>query len=194
MSEMPKIESGARVRGALARVKWAWGERRNEMSITGLRWVVGLLWINSALGKLAVANYGATAFKATNTGFAAKTPFGWYADFLKGFVIPNANWFGYFVAYGELFVGIALVVGVLTHIGAISGFFLNLNFWLASGYAGGSGGSVNIAMATVAVLVLVSPAATWFSVDRWLAERPLKRLAAKFPRVTRIMIGRNVAA
>src|SRR6476620_9927963 len=72
MSEMPKMVEGAKVRSALGRVKWAWGERRNEMAITGLRWMVGLLWINSALGKLAVANYGATAFKATNTGFAAK--------------------------------------------------------------------------------------------------------------------------
>jgi thiosulfate dehydrogenase (quinone) large subunit len=193
MTEMPKMEKGARVRGALARVKWAWGERRNEMAITGLRWTVGLLWINSALGKLTNPTY-ASGFAATNKGFAAKTPFGFYKDFLNAFVIPNASWFGTFVAYGELLVGVALLVGIATHIGAITGFFLNLNFWLASGYTGGSGGSVNILMATVAVLVIVTPAGKWFAVDRWLAEHPLRGLAAKHPKVTRVMMGRKFVA
>ena len=193
MSEMPVIEKGARVRGALGRFKWAWGERRSEMSMTGLRWALGLLWINSALGKiLSTTYYG--GFAATNKGFAAKTPFGWYKDFLNAAVIPNADWFAYFLAYGELLVGVALVLGLFTHVGAVAGFFMNLNFWLASGYAGGSGGSVNILMATTMVFILVTPAAKWFTLDRWIAEHPLKGLATKHPRVTRVLLGRKVAA
>jgi thiosulfate dehydrogenase [quinone] large subunit len=188
MEETPVVKAGA-----MARLKWAWGERRNEMAMTGLRWTIGLLWINSALGKLSNANFAAS-FKSTNTGFASKTPFGWYGDFLKGFVIPNADWFGWFLAYGELFVGIAFVLGLLTHVGAVAGFFMNVNFWLASGYAGGSTGSVNILMATVAVLVLVSPGAKWFTLDRWLAQRPLKGLASRHPRLAAMMVGRKFVA
>jgi thiosulfate dehydrogenase [quinone] large subunit len=190
---MPAVVKGARVRGALSRFRWAWGERRNEMAMTGLRWTVALLWINSAWGKLSNANFAAS-FKSTNTGFAAKTPFGFYKDFLNGFVLPNADWFAWFLAYGEMLVGVALLLGLLTHVGAVAGLFMNVNFWLASGYAGGSTGSVNVLMGVVAVLVLVSPGAKWFTLDRWLAERPLKRLAARHPKVARVMIGRSVAA
>lgn len=191
VSETNAVVKGATARGALGRVKWAWGERRNELAMTGFRITVGLLWVNSAWGKISGGTF-VGGFAKTNAGFAAKTPFGFYKDFLNGFVIPNADWFAYFLMYGELLTGIALVAGILTNIGAIAGFFMNLNFWLASGYAGGGTGAANIAMGAAAVMFLLTPAAKWLSVDRYLAERLLKGLAAKHPKVTRMFIGRTV--
>lgn len=191
MTETTVGMAGAKARGAFSRIKWAWAERRNELTMTGLRLTVALLWIHSAWGKITNANF-ASSFRATNTSFASKTPFGFYKDFLNGFVIPNADWFAWFLAYGELLVGVALLLGILTNVGALTGFFMNLNFWLAAGYAGGSTGSVNIAMGAAAVMFLLSPGAKWLSLDRWLAERPLKGLAAKHPRLTKAMLGRRV--
>jgi thiosulfate dehydrogenase [quinone] large subunit len=193
MSEMPKIESGARARGALSRVKWAWGERRNELALTGVRMTVALIFINSAWGKLTNPNIVAS-FKGTNATFAGKTSFGFYKDFLTGFVGPNADWFAYFVAYGEMFAGIALLLGLLTNAGAIAAFLLNLNFWMAASNTSASTAGINIAMGAVAMMVLLAPAAKWLSVDRWLAEHPLKGLAARHPKLTSMMIGRKVGA
>src|SRR5690606_32166609 len=39
---------------------------------------------------------------------------GWYASFLERFVVPNTKLFGHLVAYGELLVGIGLILGAFT--------------------------------------------------------------------------------
>ena len=43
---------------------------------------------------------------------------GWYAQFLQTAVLPNANFFSHLVAYGEVLVGVALVLGLFTGIAA----------------------------------------------------------------------------
>ncbi len=56
---------------------------------------------------------------------------GWYAYFLEHIVLPHANTWAHVVAYGELLVGIALIVGLFTGIAAFFGLFMNLSYLLA---------------------------------------------------------------
>lgn len=58
-------------------------------------------------------------------------PYPWYAGFLQEVVVPNRTLFAWLVLLGELGVGIALVIGLLTPPAALVGFLMNLNFWLA---------------------------------------------------------------
>ena len=55
----------------------------------------------------------------------------WYASFLQHAVSPHLVVWSNLVAYGELLVGIALVLGFLTGISAFFGMFMNFNFMLA---------------------------------------------------------------
>ena len=55
----------------------------------------------------------------------------WYAWFVQNVALPNAAVFSYMVAYGELLVGIALILGFLTGVSVFFGMFMNLNFMLA---------------------------------------------------------------
>ena len=55
----------------------------------------------------------------------------WYAWFVEHVALPNAQVFSYLVAYGELLVGIALILGFLTGVSVFFGMFMNLNFMLA---------------------------------------------------------------
>src|SRR3990167_9121143 len=55
----------------------------------------------------------------------------WYAWFVQNVALPNAQVFSYMVAYGELLVGIALILGFLVGVSAFLGMFMNLNFMLA---------------------------------------------------------------
>ena len=55
----------------------------------------------------------------------------WYAWFLENTVLPNAKVFGFMVAYGELLVGLGLVVGLLTGIAAFFGGLMNVSFLFA---------------------------------------------------------------
>ena len=56
---------------------------------------------------------------------------GWYASFLQNIVLTNVNSWSHLVAYGELLVGVALIIGIFTGIAAFFGLFMNLNYLLA---------------------------------------------------------------
>ncbi len=56
---------------------------------------------------------------------------GWYATFLKSAVLSYPVAWSYAVAWGELLVGIALILGFLTGIAAFFGVLMNLNYLLA---------------------------------------------------------------
>ena len=182
---------GARAPGALGRIKWAFAERRNEVMMTGLRWAIALEWMNSAWGKMNNPRF-VSGFAATNANFAKNTQFGWYKDFLTGTVIPNSSTWAYLTMYGEMLVGVALLLGLLTNLGLVGSLFFNLNFYLAAGYSGGSTAGVNLMMLSMGGALLFSRGATWFTLDRWLAEHPMRGLASKHPRLTRVFIGRKV--
>lgn len=88
---------------------------------------------------------------------------GWYADFLSGFVLPNTVLFSYIVAFGEVAVGLGLILGILTGIAAFFGIVMNINFLLAGTV------STNPILAIPAIfLVLAWRNAGWLGFDRWL--------------------------
>jgi thiosulfate dehydrogenase [quinone] large subunit len=64
--------------------------------------------------------------------FAAGNPLGWYRDFLEGIVLPHAPLFATLQAYGEVVVGVGLVLGLFTGLAALVGLVLALNFGLAT--------------------------------------------------------------
>lgn len=130
-------------------------------------------WLEAGLGKVqSPAWTGAQAGTAINgfvqgalkksSGEHPDVP-GWYASFLQSVVQPNASLWAHLVAYGEVAVGIALVLGIFTGIAAFFGAFMNFNY-LLSGTV-----STNPMMFLVAgLLVLAWKTAGWLGVDRFL--------------------------
>jgi thiosulfate dehydrogenase [quinone] large subunit len=58
--------------------------------------------------------------------------FVWYRAFLEMLLNAHAyTWFAKVVAYGELLIGVALIVGAFTGIAAFLGGFMNWNFMMA---------------------------------------------------------------
>ena len=56
----------------------------------------------------------------------------WYRAFIQGMLDAQAyTWFAKLVAYGELLIGIALIIGAFTGIAAFFGAFMNWSFMLA---------------------------------------------------------------
>ena len=86
---------------------------------------------------------------------------GWYATFLQNVVQPNAPLFSNMVAYGEVLVGIALILGLFTGIAAFFGGFMNFNYLLAGTV------STNPMMFLVAALLMLAwKTAGWLGLDR----------------------------
>ncbi|RUL55590.1 DoxX family protein [Lysinibacillus antri] len=136
-----------------------------------VRLYVGYAWLKAGWGKIhndawigenggaAVAGFvqGAIA-KSTETKDVA----GWYATFLENMVLPNAKGFAFIVAYGEVLVGLGLIVGLLTGIAAFFGALMNVSFLFA-----GTVSTNPILFILATWLVLAWKVAGWYGLDRF---------------------------
>ena len=87
---------------------------------------------------------------------------GWYAAFLQSFVLPHVVAWSYLVAWGEVAVGVALIIGFLVGISTFFGMFMNLNYMLAGSV------SVNPIWFTIGIgLVLAWRVAGYWGADRY---------------------------
>ena len=88
---------------------------------------------------------------------------GWYAYFVENVALPNATLFSYLVVYGEIAIGVALILGVFTGIAAFFGTFLNLNFLFA-----GTVSTNPVMLLLQLFLILAWRTAGWVGLDRYV--------------------------
>jgi len=88
----------------------------------------------------------------------------WYRDLLQFLLNAQAyTWFAKVVTFGELAIGIALILGAFTGVAAFFGGFLNWNFLMA-----GTASTNGLLFAIATWLVLAWKTAGWIGLDRWL--------------------------
>ncbi len=140
---------------------------------TILRVWLGYEWLTAGLEKVGnsawVGSKAGTAITGFLKGALAKaggehpSVQSWYASFVKNFALPNAKVFSYVVAFGELLVGISLILGLLTIVGLVAGAFMNLNYLLAGTT------STNPNLYTVAIILMAVGASAYaIGLDRFL--------------------------
>lgn len=118
-------------------------------------------WVFTANSGAAIKGFVSGALKQT-TGQHPNVQ-GWYANFLQTFVLPNAGFWAYAVTFGEILVGVGLLVGALTGVAAFFGLFMNFNYLLAGAV------STNPILGILALfLVLAWRVAGYYGVDRYL--------------------------
>lgn len=99
-----------------------------EWLVAGWGKVFSPVWTGEGAGT-AISGFVNGALQ--KTGGAHPDVSGWYATFLQNSVLPYAKVWSYAVAYGEVLVGIGLIVGCFVGIAAFFGLFMNLNYLLA---------------------------------------------------------------
>jgi thiosulfate dehydrogenase [quinone] large subunit len=96
----------------------------------------------------------------------AKPPitFDWYRGFLQLLIDSNsAGWFSYVIVFGELAVGIGLIVGAFVGLAAAGGLIMNMAFMLAGTT------STNPVLAILGVLLILAwKNAGYIGLDRFL--------------------------
>lgn len=122
----------------IGRIPW---RRGLDVVAMALRVWLGWQWFQAGFEKVGNAVWTGDKAGAAVTGFLkgalAKTagqhpdvqPF--YAHFIQQVALPHAKWFSYGVAYGELLVGIGLMLGALTTVALVGGMLMNFNYMLA---------------------------------------------------------------
>jgi thiosulfate dehydrogenase [quinone] large subunit len=104
-----------------------------------IRMDVGAEWLLAGWAKITSPAWGVKgiALKGFVAGALAKTTGpnpavqGWYAWFLQHIVLPYTGFFSFLVSWGELLVGLGVLLGGLTGIAAGFGVLMNLNYLLA---------------------------------------------------------------
>lgn len=117
------------------------------------RLYLGYKWFTSGWGKVTGGGFDASGFLqgavAKSTGEHPSVQ-GWWATFLEAVAIPNSGLFSFLVMWGEVLVGIALILGLFTTFASLMGAVMNFAF-LFSGTI-----SINPQMLLLTLFVLVA--------------------------------------
>jgi thiosulfate dehydrogenase [quinone] large subunit len=138
-----------------------------------IRIYVGYQWLTSGWGKATGKGWvdGGAALKAYFTRVAAIPETGrpaitydWYRSFIQFLLDTNSyTWFAKFVAYGEVLVGVCLILGILTGFAAFGGALMNFNFMLA-----GTASTNPVLFLFAILLILAWKTAGYLGADRYL--------------------------
>ena len=154
-----------------------------------LRVWLGWQWVDAALHKIgnpawvqtgeALKGFWLNAVAIPEVG-RPPIAFDWYRSFIQMLLDAEAwTWFAPLVAYGELLIGLALIVGLFTGITAFVGAFMNWNFMMAGA------ASTNPVLFIIAVgLILAWKVSGYIGLDyfllRWLGT-PWPALSIRSP-------------
>jgi len=138
-----------------------------------IRLFLGLAWFEAGWHKLtgggwldggsALASYWERAVAIPEQGRPPIT-YDWYRDFINLLLTGNhEGWFAWVITFGELAVGIGLILGALTGIAAFSGALMNMSFLLA-----GSASSNPVLFTAAIGLILAWRVAGYYGLDRYL--------------------------
>ncbi|WP_040207363.1 DoxX family protein [Neobacillus jeddahensis] len=142
-----------------------------------IRIYIGYQFIHAGYEKLTGGGFDASGFLkgaiANSTGEHPAVQ-GWWAAFLEHIALPNAELFSFLVQWGEVLVGIALILGLLTNFATLMGMVMNFSF-LFSGTV-----STNGQMILLAIFVIVAGAnAGKFGLDYYAMPYVRKFIGAK---------------
>ena len=160
-------------------------------SKAGLFWLpirlfLGFSWIDAGWHKLtgggwidggsALAGYWTNAVKIPAEG-AGRPPitYEWYRDFINFLLAGHhETWFAWVITFGELAVGVGLLLGALTGLAAFGGALMNMSFLLAGS------ASTNPVLFTMAIgLILAWKVAGYYGLDRYPAADARHALAPR---------------
>ena len=170
--------------------RFLFGNSRAGLFWLPIRLFLGFSWLEAGWHKFTGEGWmdGGAALKGFWTAAVAVPDQGrppitydWYRTFIETLLNNDAyTWFAPLITFGEIAVGIGLLVGALSGFAAFFGAFMNMSFLLAGS------ASTNPVMFTLAVgVILAWRVAGYYGVDRWLLPflgTPWRRTHATGPR------------
>lgn len=152
-------------------IKFLREKKSASFILTIFRLYLGYTWAIAGYEKV-TGTFDATGFlhgsvsKATGEHPAVQT---WWADFLTHVVIPNAEFFNFIVPWGELLVGLALLLGIFTTFSALMGAIMNFAFL----FSGTVSTNPQMLLLTIFILVAGRNASRWIGLDCLILPKSL---------------------
>ncbi len=111
--------------------------KRNAQALAGLRIAMGLLFLIFAEYKVFGTQFTlGGGFQGWINRFLAGHCYPFMVPVLKGYVLPHGTAFAFLVAYGELAIGLGLVLGLLVRTASVFGLLYMLALLFASNFPG----------------------------------------------------------
>jgi thiosulfate dehydrogenase [quinone] large subunit len=137
-----------------------------------IRLYLGYEWLESGWGKVSGGTWASgdalrgfwTNAVAIPEGGRPAIAFDWYRDFIN-FMLEQGwyTWFADLIMWGELLIGVGLILGAFVGFAAFFGALLNWNFIMA-----GTASTNGLLFAISIALILAWKVAGWYGLDRWL--------------------------
>jgi thiosulfate dehydrogenase [quinone] large subunit len=140
-----------------------------------IRLFLGMSWFEAGFHKFtsdtgwldggaSLAGYWTRAVTVPEGASSSPITYDWYKEFINFLLNNNAqSWFAWVITFGEMAVGIGLLVGALTGIAAFFGALMNMSFLLA-----GSGSSNPVLFTAAIGLIMAWRVAGYYGLDRYL--------------------------
>lgn len=152
--------------------KFLFSDRRMAWLWLIVRVYVGWQWVEAGWGKVTNSTWtSGTSLSGFLSGALAKTTgahpdvSSWYGWLISHVGLPGVHVFSYLVAYGELIVGLALIVGLFTGLAAFGAAFMNMNYMLSGAL------SVNPQLFLIEILLILAwRTAGWIGLDRFVLK------------------------
>jgi thiosulfate dehydrogenase [quinone] large subunit len=146
-------------------------------SMAWIRILLGAVWLNGAAEKILNGQFPQQfAQSLAAGGFVSQAP-PFFQSFMQGYVIPNAETVAQLMRFGELALGLALLLGLLTNPAALGSIFMSVAILLSQGglrLGMGLGPpeiiNVNVIVAVLSLIVLISPASKSAALDTSLVR------------------------
>lgn len=148
-----------------------WRDTASRHALLPLRIFLGVTFVYAGLDKITDSAF----MKANGTGSLGETMRG-VRDLaavpeLVDLALKNPVGFGYAIAFGELAVGIGILIGLFARLAALGGALISLSLWLTMSWHDEPYYYGNDLPYLMAWLPLILAGAAHLSVDAWLAGR-----------------------
>jgi thiosulfate dehydrogenase [quinone] large subunit len=168
--QAPRLEKHRRgVQKMVDRLGTRSHSRIQHWPILVLRLYTGLFFAWNGLGKLRRDNF-ADSLEGFLSAQAAST-FDFYLSFVHNVVLPNKAIFAALVSWGELAIGVAMILGLATRYAAVAGVILVLNFWFAKGAGFFDGTNHDVVWLMIFIVLGAVPAGRIAGLDDGLSDQ-----------------------
>lgn len=140
-----------------------------QWPIVLLRVYAGVFFAYHGIGKLRQDDFASGMADFLSRSLDAS--FSFYRPFLESVILPSQELFAALIMWGELAIGVALILGLATRYAAFAGAFMVLNFWLAKGAGILDGTNHDLVWFVILIVLGFIPAGKIAGLDDGLSDR-----------------------
>ena len=140
-----------------------------QWPIVLLRVYSGVFFLYHGVGKIHHDDFAASLSNFLSGNLDSS--FSFYRTFIDSVILPNKEIFSTLVSWGELTMGLALIIGLATRYVAFFGAFMVLNFWFAKGEGVFAGTNHDIEWFVILIVIGFIPAGKIAGLDDGLSDR-----------------------